>query len=255
MKKILFLSVLVSIVLLVTLRQIQNEAIISPVSEQKPTPTTQKELSPARYVSTSYNNQNYIIYYSPLLNKEISLIPNFTSPISGSRLAEKSSCTVASSGGFYTKENTPLGFFKTNGNTLSRNITKTNLITGYFYITDKGTPHIGAEAPENAPTILQTGPLFTSSDLFPTKIDEPARRIVIIEDTNGMLYIAGVVSEENSFSGPFLSDIPPVIFSIREPFKVHRVLNLDGGAASFYRDETGFSLPELVRIGSMVCIK
>ncbi len=210
---------------------------------------------PANRLVLSYNSKSYQLVYEKVHGRVISLIPNFEEKRSGSSIAAEHACQIASSGGFYTPENKPLGLFRTGDNELGRVSNNRSLLTGFLYAFEDGTIGIDSEPPANASTVLQAGPLFENGNYFPTRQDEYARRIVVIEDTQGNEYIGAVTSTENSYEGPQLSDLPPLLFSIDSPFQVNRALNLDGGSASFFKDSSGFMLSEIVAIGSVLCFK
>ncbi|MCR4263486.1 MAG: phosphodiester glycosidase family protein, partial [Candidatus Roizmanbacteria bacterium] len=202
-----------------------------------------------------YGQSTYVLYYSPISNRGIEVIPNFSDKLDAESLSEKNKCRIASNGGFYTTDSTPLGLFKINNTVIGSEKKETNLINGFFYLDDSGNPHIDRAYPNNAPTVIQTGPFFSAGNTVSTTNDKPARRVVIIEAISGEYYIAAVTTKETTTSGPFLSDLPVILFSITEPFEVLRALNLDGGAASFYKDESGFTLSELTHVGSVICVK
>ena len=202
-----------------------------------------------------YGQSTYVLYYSPISKRGIEVIPNFSDKLDAESLSEKNKCMIASNGGFYTTNDTPLGLFKINNTVIGSEKKETNLINGFFYLDDSGNPHIDRAYPNNAPTVIQTGPFFSAGNTVSTTNDKPARRVVIIEAISGEYYIAAITTKETTMSGPFLSDLPVILFSITEPFKVLRAVNLDGGAASFYKDESGFSLSELTHVGSMICVK
>ncbi|KKR49879.1 MAG: hypothetical protein UU81_C0022G0008 [Microgenomates group bacterium GW2011_GWC1_41_8] len=206
-------------------------------------------------IEIPYNQSTYTLYYSSLSNSTIKVIPNFTEKINAESLSEKNNCRIASNGGFYTTNDTPLGLLKINDEIISREKTDSNLINGFFYLDQVGNPHIDGQYPSDAPTIIQSGPFFSAGDTISTVNDKPSRRIVVMETTSGEYYIAAITTKEITTSGPLLSDLPVILFSIEEPFQVRTALNLDGGAASFYKDESGFTLSELTHVGSVICVK
>ena len=227
----------------------------SPDPQPSPVPSGEHTHAEAQHIHITRNEIQYTVYYAYLTDRSILLIPNFDNSRAAQVVAAENNCVVASSGGYYTVDRKPLGLFTVNGSTISKRSSDTSLLNGYFYIDASGNSHIGTSVPANIPTAFQSGPLFTSGDKYPTRVDEEARRIVAIETTTGDLLIAAIVRENNAFSGPFLSDVPSLVFSIDEPFHATRALNLDGGSASFYKDGAEFALPELVHVGSIICVK
>lgn len=211
--------------------------------------------SPEHIITITFEEKGYKLVYEPLRGKTIRLIPNFTEKRSASAIAEENSCKVASSGGFYTKADKPLGLFKTDGKVLGNRVNNSSLLTGFLYVTDTGEAYIDSEVTDEHPIILQSGPLFTSNKPYPTQRDEYARRNMVIEDTDGHEYIATIFGSENTYSGPKLSDMPNILFSFNAPFRIQRALNLDGGSASFFKLSNDFMVSEIVAVGSVICIK
>lgn len=216
--------------------------------------TTSPSPTPKNSIQLVFDNRHYTLVYEPITGKKIRLIPNFAEKKSAAAIAEENSCLIASSGGFYTKEDKPLGLFKFNNKIVGQKINNSSLVTGFLYVDDSGGIYINDEVVDDYPTILQSGPLFTNSKLYPTKSDEYARRTVVIEDDNRKEYLATIFGTENTYDGPRLSDLPTIIFSIKNPFQVQRVLNLDGGSASFFKATNGFTVSEIVAVGSIICI-
>lgn len=210
---------------------------------------------PAAQIMISYQGIEYNFYYFPLSGKTIKLIPNFTQQTGANTLATQHICESASSGGFYTKEDTPLGLFKVDGEILQQERKETNLVNGFFYLDEAGNPAINSFYMESANTILQTGPYMPSRQPLSIMNDKQARRIVVFETTTGAYYIGALTAKDLFTSGPFLSQVPPILFSITDPFSITKALNLDGGAASFYTDKNGFTLSELTHVGSVICVR
>lgn len=248
MRRIIFIVFLASLAIFF-LRETQDASKLSEVFIQNPTPSP----LPVNSINISFNKRAYKILYEDITDKTLTLIPNFIEKNSAGSLSESNLCTVSSSGGFYTKENKPLGLYKKDGEIINRQIHTSSLLTGFLYQTKDGKIGISEEPPVDAPDIVQTGPLFESGRKFNSRQDEYARRIVVIEDTKGNEYIATAVGNENTFDGPLLSELPTILFSITSPFKVNRALNLDGGNASFFKSESGYTVSELVAVGSLLC--
>lgn len=210
--------------------------------------------APQNKIEITFGERRYRLVYEPLQGKTIRIIPNFTEKRSATVIAEENSCTTASSGGFYTKEDKPLGLFKTDNKVLGEKVNNSSLLTGFLYITKTGEVYIDSEVNTEHPMIIQSGPLFTSNKPYPTRTDEYARRNLVIEDTNGQEYIATIFGAENTYDGPQLTDLPEILFSIKSPFHVQRALNLDGGSASFFKLANDFTTSEIVAVGSVICI-
>lgn len=209
--------------------------------------------TPVNYLTKQYNNKTYQIYYFKL-EGQIELIPNFSQKRTSTEIVKEAKCKKAINGGFYTKEDEPLGLYTANGKTYQDEADNATLLTGFFYLDKENKPQISANSSESL-NIFQTGPLILFNKPFSTVTDEYARRAVIIKDTNGNYYAAIINIKDDSFSGPTLSDLPPLLFSIAEPFKVETALNLDGGSSSYFLGEGGFAVSELSSVGSIICIK
>lgn len=233
--------------------------IRKPSGPEKSIPTGQTVTPPPNLqnntISLSSNGSDYLLSYEPIYNKNIVLIPNFTEKKTSSQIVEEEKCKIASSGGFYTKNDTPLGLFKVNGKIINKRINNSNLLTGFLSIADNGDIAIDEGPNSNSPTILQSGPLFKKGVSFSSANTEFARRIVVFEDEYKHPYLGVLYQEENTFVGPRLDEIPHLLFSINKPFVVQKALNLDGGSASFFMDSSRLTLSELVSVGSIICIK
>jgi len=216
-------------------------------------------------IELNFANQPLIIYATEI-NQQTTmlLIPNFTNKESGLILTEKSHCQKAINGGFYQNNNKPLGLFISQGIEYGKEI-RSNLVTGFFWQEKNGQRLVSRIKPEdivdNLDFILQTGPFMTVGD-YRLKLvsDEKTRRMLLALDKNNKLYIISVTDKNNSFNGPFLSDLPQIFHlpDIQKHIAVTTLLNLDGGAASYFYvsdGKTNFSLSEITPIGSLLCIK
>lgn len=215
-----------------------------------PTPSNAKHV-----ISVTYSNLDYYIFYSPINNRTIELIPNFTQKTASSDLIEEYACSAAVNGGFYTTDNTPLGLFIANGKQYAPEIINDrNLLTGFFSIDENGHPSISGTAPERSSLVIQTGPLLLRNIPFNARIDENARRSLIFKDTHNNYYLGMITLKDDIYSGPLLSHLSPILSSIDNPFIIDSAVNLDGGSAStFYED--AFHISELSSIGSLLCIR
>lgn len=220
-----------------------------------PSPTViETPITPANILNLQFEGKDYNLYFSKLSGRRAELLPNFSQKATSRTIVSEANCKVAVNGGFYTKEGEPLGLYIANGR-IYKEEEKANksLLTGFFY-TDETGIHISDKAQKSL-NIIQSGPFMTSGNKFPTTVDEPARRIVIAEDANGILYALAITAKEDFYKGPTLADLPNLLFSISVPFKINRALNMDGGAASVYYAEDGFNIQELTSVGSIICFK
>ncbi len=202
-----------------------------------------------------------VVVYKIKRNSAISLIPNFTQKINAEKLVEDNGCAAAINGGFYQKNQKPLGLFWTQGKSLGEKI-DSNVATGYFWQDADGSLHMGRSAPQKDASIfiVQTGPIFDLANEQSVSIvdDEHARRSAIGKDGAGNFFLLTFYDPENLFSGPLLADLPSLAKrgELGKIANLTTLLNLDGGSASFFYTKTGkHILSELVPVGSILCIK
>lgn len=217
-----------------------------------------------KVITVQLNEKAYTIYSSLIsTSKKLVLIPNFTQKEFGQNIAETNNCTSAINGGFYTKANTPLGLFAFNGTAVSKEI-QSNLVNGFFWENEKGIRFAEKTPPADITKlhfIFQSGPLIRVGN-YKLKIvnDEMDRRSLIGKDEKNNFYMISITQNENSLSGPLLSDIARIFFqaSIQKEIPFTQLLNLDGGSASFFYAKDGkskFVLSELTSIGSLICVQ
>lgn len=226
------------------------------ITEASPTPYLTNAPQASNFINVEIDGKSYLVYFSRLSDKKIEIIPNFSQKRSSLTIIEEAGCKAAINGGFYTKEGEPLGLFIVNGKTYSPEIiSDKSLLTGYFYLDLSGKPFINNQKPLDSLFVIQSGPFIESNYKFSTTVDEETRRTVIVQTTQGIVYVLTIVGKDDLYSGPLLSDLPLLLFSITTPFKIEKALNMDGGSASAYYGEDGFSLGELSPVGSIICVK
>ena len=236
---------------------LNNRKSINPDTGQTPPPSDNQiiPVQPKKSITIKNGELSYALTYEKVSDRNLTIIPNFTEKRSASTIAEENKCVIASSGGFYTKDNKPLGLLKIDGTVLNKRVTTTNLLTGFLSYGNDGVWTIGRVPDENFSTIVQSGPFFEKGINFSSNNTETARRIIVFEDLERILYLGALYNETNTRSGPELSKIPELVFSLKQPFTVQKILNLDGGSASFFKYSNGFTLSELVPVGNILCIK
>jgi uncharacterized protein YigE (DUF2233 family) len=190
--------------------------------------------------------------------EEVELYSNLKDQKLSEEIKVNESCSVLVNGGFYSKENTHLGLFITNFETISQAI-KSDLLNGYLWIKSDNVS-IGNNLPDNNPRIaLQSGPLLIlNNEALPLKInnDEPNRRVVAAKTSDNKLIFIAIYRDNSDFQGPMLGDLPEIInlFSQKTGINVAEAINLDGGSASVFISNY-VRLNELAHIGSYFCIK
>lgn len=186
------------------------------------------------------------------------LYPNFEERIRAEELFKQKSCRSIVSAGFYTKENTPVGLFTTEGEQI-KNRVDSRLFDGIFSVDKSGSALISLETPQNVRLALQSGPILIKNEQvqkLQIKDDKSARRVVLTLNKNSEVYFLAIFNKESVFEGPLLAELPQIIKGLEGKMGVKFLdaINLDGGSASaFYSDF--LSLPELSPIGGYFCLK
>mgnify|MGYP002079070300 CR=1 FL=1 len=179
----------------------------------------------------------------------VELINNFNSQLKSHEIAEQYNCQNLVNGGFYTKDNKPLGgYYDSSG--WVREFNQNPLIDGVVFFKN-GEVVSGDWA-------LQTGPLLVYERLatvLKIKDDKYARRIVAAKHKNGDVYLFAIVGDDSVYVGPLLADLPSVMLEIADEMDLEwqNVVNLDGGSASAFIGDD-FSLLERTWIGSALCV-
>lgn len=189
----------------------------------------------------------------------VSLHLNLGKKLSSARAKKENECRSLVSGGFYSKEERPIGLFIAGGEVLGK-YEQNQLFNGVLSIDKNGEVFI-TQGPLTAETkfSLQAGPILIKSGIpqtFKLKSDKPARRIVAAQEVSGDLVFIAIFNKESPFQGPNLADLPQALMQIQAKTGIlfKDAINLDGGTASaFYSDE--LVLEELNRVGSYFCIK
>ena len=222
-------------------------------------PTPSDNLS-NNYFQVTYNGQLINAAIIKIENsRSLTLIPNFEEKLSSAEIMKRNNCKAGFSGGFYDKEDKPIGLFKSNNSYLGDMLVDDPFFNGYFVgIDDGGLGVVSGLSERGYLFIVQSGPLLFD-EWKPRKLkllnDEQARRIVVAKYTADT-YVIAFYDPNSYFSGPYLSDVGELIVKLEEKMgtKIPQALNLDGGGASaFYNEKT--RLEELISVGSFFCIK
>lgn len=260
MKKLI---VIISAILLVSLAgyatiyqylKANSPTVPVPIATPSPLPTKIEK----RVQSVSYKNEQYAYSYFIVQNPaNLSLIPNFSHPKDAESLMSENNCTSVINGGFYDKQNKPLGFFQANEKEFGAKL-DSELVNGFVWADASGSALISTELPTlTFRFALQTGPvLIFNGKVQPLRInnDTPSRRMIAARN-NDLLFLT-VYNENSVYEGPLLGDLPQIIrlISDKESLGIEDAINLDGGTASaFYTGDT--KLSELTSVGSLFCQK
>lgn len=193
-----------------------------------------------------------IVATPAITGNEIVLIGNYKERKTSEELQKEYNCKFLINGGFYTKESTPVGLFKS-GNITLRLPRKSLLFDGYFTINETWTPRITRNLPVGNFTIaLQSGPVLVENARqikLTIKNDKEARRTVAIVTGENKVIFVNVHSST-------LQALPGLIFNWAKEnnISIGDAINLDGGSASTFRSPE-IIIPEITPIGSAFCIK
>jgi uncharacterized protein YigE (DUF2233 family) len=189
---------------------------------------------------------------------KVSLFSNLDRREPSNTLQGSFDCPSIVSAGFYSKENTHIGLFMTNGEVLS-NASKNALFNGFFTMSNDNVPSITNISPSDARFSVQTGPILIRNSTplgLSIRNDEPARRLVAATTREGNIVFIVVYDERSVFSGPRLGDLPEIVFDMSNntELDITDAINLDGGSASVFVNQR-LNLRELTKIGGFFCIK
>lgn len=214
------------------------------------------------------NGIDYRYYFFKLRSEDsLELIPNFKERRPARLITSENNCRSAINAGFYTESGLPLGLFFAEGR-LWTNIAQSLTFNGFLAKTKSGKPEIiSARGADDLITrigrgeldfVFQTGPLYDlAAPKQPNFIDiKYARRHLIAQDRESNFYFFSVFEKGSLFNGPMLKDIP-VFFAqpeIRRVADFQRILNLDGGSASYYFDKEN-EMSEANPVGAILCEK
>jgi len=191
-------------------------------------------------------------------NQIIRLIPNYKQKSSSLFTKNQYGCQALINGGFYDKNDKPIGLVVADGKQYS-NSQNNSTMNGFIYQIESDI-FISKNPPQGLITwALQTGPLlFLNNNKLILKLsgDEKARRTAVLTTDIGEIIFVSVFDNNNNMSGPFLIDLPSKLEEISksENFKIENAVNLDGGSASAFITDN-FSVSELTPVGSFFCIK
>ncbi|HKZ37116.1 MAG TPA: phosphodiester glycosidase family protein [Chryseolinea sp.] len=189
----------------------------------------------------------------------LSLLPNFDNKLPSKTFKEQNDCDYLTNGGFYTKEDTPLGLFVSEGETFTAVIPHA-LFNGFFYATLDHEVGISRVLPKKEFRFaVQTGPMLIENNrenVIRLRGDKTARRMVAgLTEMNQIVFLA-IYNGESLLQGPYLSDLPAILTQLNEKasFTLLHAVNLDGGFASSFISEF-VMLPEVNYSGSFFCAK
>ena len=260
MKKWLFIVILVILLIIVgffyfkkSITRVTSPNVLSETEGPTFAPTAWKQS-----IVISVNRVPIRISWTIVNPKEVNLFSNLKEQKLSEEIKVNKSCKILVNGGFYSKENTHLGLFTTDFETISKPIQSATL-NGFLWIKSDNVS-IQDNVPDNNPRIvIQSGPLIMlNNETLPLKInnDEPNRRIVAGTTPNNKLIFLAVYRDGSIYQGPLLGQLPEIInlFQKQTGIKIVNAINLDGGSASIFISDYD-RLNELSHVGSYFCIK
>lgn len=167
-------------------------------------------------------------------------------------------CQILVNGGFYSKENTHLGLFIANFETISS--TQTNSFLNGFLWIESNNIFVRDNPPDINPRIaIQSGPLLMQEGkplILAISNDEPNRRIVAAITADNKLIFLAVYHDRSEHQGPLLGKLPEILnqFKKQTGINIADAINMDGGSASVFISNY-VRLNEFAHIGSYFCIK
>jgi uncharacterized protein YigE (DUF2233 family) len=191
--------------------------------------------------------------------EEVELYSNLKDQKLSEEIKVNKSCSVLVSGGFYSEENTHLGLFVTNFETISKT-SQSATRNGFLLIDSNEKLTISSSPPEITPRIaLQSGPLLLlNNEKLQLRIsnDEPSRRIVAGITADNKLIFLVIYRADSEYQGIMLGKLPEIIdlFKRQTGMNIIDAINLDGGIHSVFISNY-VRLNELAHIGSYFCVK
>jgi len=235
------------------LKTTETNNVLSAVKIPVSTPVVIKQ-------STALNLEESLIRasWAEVNPKDVGFYSNLTDQHLSEQIKVDNSCQILVNGGFYSKENTHLGLFVSNSETLSKSI-QSDTLNGFLWI-DNGNIFIKDSLPEVTPQIaVQSGPLLMQDGkplVLDINNDSPNRRIVAATTADNKLVFLAFYTDESDLDGPLLGLLPEAVslFKKQTGINIIDAINLDGGSASFFVTNYVI-LRELAHVGSYFCIK
>lgn len=204
----------------------------------------------------AWHGESYLYnFFTVSSDSKVTLIPNFTKKLTSTKIIKDEACAAGINAGFYTRENRPIGLFKTGK--LSYPVTNNELFIGFISLTSNKIS-IGRNEPTNTTWAFQSGPLLLEDGQTLTlslEHDEPARRMVLAT-AGQQTYAITIYGEDNEDTGPHLEDLANIVSEIskKEQLGLQAAVNLDGGHHSTFFSE-GVHIQESQPVGSLLCVK
>lgn len=228
--------------------------VLSAIEAPKATPVVWKQS-----IIVNIDNVPIRISWTEVKPKEVELYSNLKEQKLSEEIKVNKSCQILVSGGFYSKENTHLGLFVSNFETISK-FSQNALLNGFLSIDSADKITIGMDAPSTTARLgLQSGPLLALNKKPLSLVinnDEPSRRIVAATTNNNQLIFLVFYRDQSDLQGPLLGQLPKIIalFEKQTDIDIVDAINLDGGSHSVFISNYDL-LRESAIAGSYFCIK
>lgn len=232
----------------------------TPILRKKIPFTNKKTISKSEKKTIKFNSQDYSYYYfSPDAQHQLIFDLNLSEKKTSLDIISDQGCEYLVNGGFYNKEDQPIGLVIKDGLEISKS-QKNSLFNGFVSATSSASFSISTTKPSlESVAAIQTGPVLISN--FETQklnlvTDEHKRRIILIITKENTPIFMAITLSENEIEGPLLGELPKLLTSIQDKENIvfKDAINLDGGSASvFYAPDTHIN--ELTTIGSYFCFK
>ncbi|KKQ52673.1 hypothetical protein A2865_00250 [Candidatus Woesebacteria bacterium RIFCSPHIGHO2_01_FULL_39_17] len=257
MKRILFILLPILAFLVVLIFFYKSKGIDKKIKTPQKEEQAEESFSPTPSLTESFNSSYQTVWVTVRDIGKIKLFLNLVEKLSSDEASTKNNCAHLINGGFYDKNDKPIGLFVIDGRVLE--IAKENsLLNGYFYIDLQEKAYIESVSPKSPSIAVQAGPILFKNQK-PVSLtlskDELARRIVVATTKDQKAIFLVFYTKANPLLGPTLSELPGIIEEIRQNAKLDIVnaINLDGGTHSSFLTKN-FKLSEVATIGSYFCI-
>lgn len=185
---------------------------------------------------------------------EIKLLANYKQGLTADEVMTLHDCQQLVSGGFYSKDSNPIGYFLNEDGVLSDKSIN-SLFNAILSINAFATPRISKDVPRDELRIaIQSGPLLIENSfeqVLSIKNDKSARRIIAATTGANELYFLAIYNKSSVFMGPKLKNLPTILKFLEQKIGIAfaDAINLDGGTASVFITDD-IKLSELTPVGS-----
>lgn len=200
------------------------------------------------------------VYWRLAESDKLELILNLPAKEGSMVLMKNYGCKFGVNGGFYGKDDRPIGLVISDGNEINP-VVKSGLFNGFVWVDKSGKFDVGRMQPSvyESQSAIQTGPILIENGkamALNIKNDKPARRMAAVKLADGTGLFMAIYDWKSRLDGPKLADLPDKLLEIAgiEGLTIKTAVNLDGGAASaFHSPEV--SISEWSAVGTWWCVK